>query len=93
MATAVCTSPIGNGALSMTEQSENQVSQPKQLRPDLQEVVADIVALKAMTKNEHFITHKAQREILSKLNPSDLAAVARAIAEEEKRHQPIYIRK
>jgi len=31
------------------------------LRPDLQEVVADILALKAMERNERFITHKAQR--------------------------------
>ena len=64
----------------------------KELRPDLQEVVADILALKAMTKNERFITHKAQREILGKLNASDLAVVARAIAEAEKQQQPIYTR-
>lgn len=63
---------------------------PKQLRTDLQEVVADILALKAMEKNERFITHKAQREILNKLNADDLAAVARAIAEAEKRQQPIF---
>ena len=66
------------------------MNQPKQLRPELQEVVADILALKAMEKNERFITHKAQREILGKLNPSDLAAVARAISEAEKQQQPIY---
>jgi len=65
---------------------------PKQLRPDLQEVVADILALKAMEKNERFITHKAQREILNKLNADDLAAVARAIAEANKRQQPIFNR-
>ena len=68
------------------------MTQPKTLRPDLQEVVADILALKAMEKNERFITHKAQREILSKLNAGDLATVARAIAEAEKQHQPIYTR-
>jgi hypothetical protein len=62
------------------------------LRPDLQEVVADILALKAMEKNEKFITHKAQREIFNKLDAGDLAAVARAIAEAEKRQQPIYQR-
>jgi len=65
---------------------------PKQLRPDLQEVVADIMALKAMEKNERFITHKAQREILNKLNADDLAAVARAILEAEKRQQSIFNR-
>ncbi len=65
------------------------MNQPKPLRPDLQEVVADILALKAMEKNERFITHKAQREILNTLNASDLAAVARAIADAEKQQQPI----
>jgi hypothetical protein len=68
------------------------MNQPKQLRPDLQEVVADILALKALAKNDHFITNKAQREILSKLTPSDLAAVARSISEAEKHQQPIYAR-
>ena len=66
---------------------------PKQLRPDLQEVVADILALKKMEKNDKFITHKAQREILNKLNAIDLAAVARAIADSEgQKQQPIYVR-
>ena len=68
------------------------MNQPKQLRPDLQEVVADILALKAMERNERFITQKAQREILNKLNADDLAAVARAIAGAEKQQQPIYQR-
>ena len=68
------------------------MSQPNALRPDLQEVVADILALKKMEKNERFITHKAQREILGKLNASDLAAVARAIADAEKQQQPIFVR-
>ena len=68
------------------------MNEPKQLRADLQEVVADILALKKLEKNERFITHKAQREILSKLNASDLAAVARAIADAEKQHQPICMR-
>ena len=68
------------------------MNQPKQLRADLQEVVADILALKAMEKNERFITHKAQREILNKLNASDLAAVARAIAEADTKQQPIFAR-
>ena len=85
MATATVARPrFEIGAVAM--------SQPKQLRPDLQEVVADILALKAMEKNEKFITHKAQREIFSKLNADDLAAVARAIAEAEKRQQPIFQR-
>lgn len=65
---------------------------PKQLRPELQEVVADILALKKLEQNERFITHKAQREILNRLNASDLAAVARAISESEKQQRPIYDR-
>lgn len=55
----------------------------QQLRQDLQEVVADILALRAMARNDHFVTHKAQREILGKLNPQDLAVVARALAKAE----------
>jgi hypothetical protein len=85
MATAtLATTRFGIGAVAMNE--------PKQLRPDLQEVVADILALKAMERNERFITHKAQREILNKLNADDLAAVARAIAAAEKQQLPIYTR-
>jgi hypothetical protein len=85
MATAtLATTRFGIGVVAMNE--------PKQLRPDLQEVVADILALKAMERNERFITHKAQREILNKLNADDLAAVARAIAAAEKQQQPIYTR-
>lgn len=79
MATAI--QAIQTGAVVMS-------AAPKQLRPDLQEVVADILALKKLEKNERFITHKAQREILNKLNSADLAAVARAIADAEKQHQP-----
>jgi hypothetical protein len=60
------------------------------LKTELQEVVNDILALKAMAVNEHFITNKAQREILGKLNASDLAVVARALAAAENKHQPIY---
>ena len=80
------------GISSGTELGAVVMNQPKQLRPDLQEVVADILALKAMERNERFITHKAQREILGKLNADDLAAVARAIADAEKQQQPIYMR-
>ena len=85
MSTAGVQVCISEGAVVMN-------ARPKELRPDLQEVVADILALKKMEKNEKFITHKAQREILNTLNASDLAAVARAIAEAEKQQQPIYMR-
>jgi hypothetical protein len=69
------------------------MNQPRQLRPDLQEAVADILALRAMARNDHFLTHKAQRDILGKLNAQDLALVARALAAAEAKQQPICIRK
>jgi hypothetical protein len=67
--------------------------EPQQLRADLQEVVADIIALKKMQVEQHFVTHKSQRELLGKLNAQDLALVARALAEAEAKQQPIYTKK
>lgn len=58
-------------------------------RPDLQAVVADILALRQMWQTHHFVTHKSQREILSRLCPDDLACVAKALEQAEKRKQPI----
>jgi hypothetical protein len=69
------------------------VMEPQQLRDDLLEMVADVLALRAMTRNDHFITHKAQRELLGKLNAQDLALVARALDAAEARQQPIYTKK
>jgi hypothetical protein len=57
----------------------NSPNTPKQLRPDLQEVVKDILALRALKRNEHYVTHRAQRDLLNQLNPRDLADVARAL--------------
>ena len=59
-------------------------------RPDLQEVLADVLALREMSRVDHMLTHKSQREILARLNAQDLATVARAISEAERRLQPIY---
>ena len=56
-------------------------------RPDLQAVVADILALRQMWQTHHFVTHKSQREILSRLCPDDLACVAKALEQAEKRKQ------
>ena len=50
------------------------------LSPHLQEVVKDILALKAIEKSERFLTHKSQRELLQHLNAQDLATVARILA-------------
>ena len=80
MATMTVTATMRQGAATM---------QQKQLSPALQEIVADVLALKALAKNDHFITNKAQREILNRLNADDLAAVARAIADAEKQQESL----
>ena len=75
---AICVAPsavIGNGVKSMTDST---------LRPDLQEIVKDILALRAMAKKDHFLTHRSQRKILARLNAKDLAVVARAISDAER---------
>jgi hypothetical protein len=56
-------------------------------RPDLQEIVKDILALKSLAKSSLFLTHKTQREILNRLKPQELAIVARAVSEAEKQNQ------
>lgn len=67
-------------------------NQPKQLRPDLEEIVNDLVALKMMAK-DGVLTHYAQRELVKPLNARDLADVARAVSAVLKREtQPIYNR-
>lgn len=54
------------------------------LRPDLREVVKDILALRNFAKLDgYFKTHKSQRALLEKLNAQDLATVTRAIADAE----------
>jgi hypothetical protein len=80
MATAYGTSPMSTGAVVM--------SQPKQLRPELEEIVSDLLALKAMAK-DGILTHHSQRELVKNLNARDLADVARAVSLTEKRQQPI----
>ncbi len=64
---------------------------PKQLKPELQEVVDDLLALKQMAK-DGILTHHSQRELVKHLNPRDLADVARAVSLIENRKQPIYDR-
>ena len=77
--------PVRTGAPVVMSQS------PKQLRPELQELVNDLLALKAMAKGG-ILTHHSQRELVKHLSPRDLADVARAVSEAEKRNQPIYQR-
>jgi len=64
----------------------------KQLRPELQEVVDNIMALRRMAMNDHFSTHRSQRDLLAKLNSEDLAMVARALEAEEAKQKPLYNR-
>ena len=84
MSAAACISntPMRNGVTSMA---------PKQLRPELEEIVNDLVALKMMAK-DGILTHHSQRELVKHLNARDLADVARAVSLAEKRHQPIFNR-
>jgi hypothetical protein len=66
-------------------------SQPKQLRPELDEIVQDLLALKAMEK-DGIMTHHSRRDLVRHLNARDLADVARAVSDAMKRQQPIYVR-
>ena len=65
------------------------MSSTKTARPELDDIVQDILALRTLSVRENFVTSRAQRDILKKLNSEDLAYVARAIAEAEKAQQPI----
>jgi hypothetical protein len=65
------------------------MNQSKQLKPELQEIVNDLLALKAMAK-DGILTHHSQRELVKGLSPRDMADVARTVFEAEKRQQPIY---
>jgi hypothetical protein len=75
----VLTQRAGTGAVVMS-------AAPKQLRPELQEVVTDLLALKAMAK-DGILTHHSQRELVKHLSPRDLADVARAVSVAERQQQ------
>lgn len=64
------------------------MNQQRMLRPDLQEIVDDLLALKAMAK-DGILTHHSQRELVKNLTARDMADVARAVSSAEKRQQPI----
>jgi len=81
MATATLATPrVEIGAVAM--------DQPKQLRPELEDIVHDLLALREMAKTG-ILTHHSQRELVKRLNARDMADVARAVSLEEKRQQPI----
>jgi hypothetical protein len=60
-------------------------------RPDLQEIINDLLVLKLMAK-DGIMTHKSQHDLVKHLNPKELAAVARGVALAEKRAVPCYER-
>jgi hypothetical protein len=64
----------------------------KQLAPELEQIVEDIRGLRALATTTGFMTFRSQREILSRLSPTDQAAVGRELELREKRTQPIYTR-
>jgi hypothetical protein len=70
---------VREGAVMVTTQN-------KQLRPELEQIVEDILGLRALSATTGFMTFKSQRDILAQLTPKDQAAVGRAIAVREKQH-------
>lgn len=60
-------------------------------RPDLQEIINDLVVLKMMAK-DGILTHKSQHDLVKHLSPKELAAVARGVYLAEKRAVPCYER-
>jgi hypothetical protein len=60
-------------------------------RPDLQEIINDLVVLKMMAR-DGIKTHKSQHDLVKHLNPKEMAAVARGVALAEKRAVPCYER-
>lgn len=49
------------------------------LSPRLQEIANKVLALRSMSKTTGFQTGKSQKELLTPLNPEELALVAEAI--------------
>jgi hypothetical protein len=60
-------------------------------RPDLQEIINDLLVLKMMAR-DGILTNRSQHELVKHLNPKELAAVARGVALAEKRAVPCYER-
>lgn len=60
-------------------------------RPDLQEIINELLVLKLMSK-DGIMTHRSQQELVKHLTPKELAAVARGVALAEKRAVPCYQR-
>jgi len=87
MSAAYGVSTLGTGAVVMDKPS----TRLEDTRPDLQEIISDLLALKMMAR-DGIQTHHSQRELVKHLNAKELAAVARGVSLAEKRQQPIYNR-
>jgi len=78
MTTAMYSAPLLEGAVM------GVTTQNKQLRPELEQIVEDILGLRALSATTGFMTFKSQRDLLSQLTPKDQAAVGRALHMREK---------
>jgi hypothetical protein len=78
MATVLTHPQMRNGAFMSTQPTNNQ------LRPELAQVVEDLIGLKALATTTGFMTFKTQREILARLSPADMAAVGRELQKRER---------
>ena len=76
MATAVYSIPKGVSVMVTPHQVRLEE------RPDLQEIVKDLVALKQMAK-DGILTHKSQRDLVKDLTSKEMAVVARAVSSAE----------
>jgi hypothetical protein len=77
MSTATYQAPTLEGAVMVTTPT-------RQLKPELEQIVEDILGLRALATTTGFMTFKSQRDILAQLTPKDQAAVGRALATREK---------
>jgi len=71
------TTPIYTGVKMATPQNNHQ------LRPELEQIVEDILGLRALADTTGFMTFKSQREILARLSPVDQAAIGRELKKRE----------
>jgi hypothetical protein len=58
-------------------------TQNNQLRPELEQIVEDILGLRALATATGFMTFKTQRELLASLSPTDMAAIGHALTKRE----------
>lgn len=70
-------------AVSNTQMCRGVKTMERQLRPELEEIVRDLLALKEMQRNG-ILTFRSQRELVKNLSARDIADVARAVSLAEK---------